>query len=69
MNIWPMCKQYVQRKEVFDHCALVVKTMDKDWGPKPFRTIDAWLLERGFNGMVKETWQSYTVQGNEFLKL
>jgi len=36
MNIWPMYKQYIQQREVSDHCALVVKTMDKDWGPKPF---------------------------------
>ncbi|XP_068487120.1 uncharacterized protein [Phaseolus vulgaris] len=43
--------------------------MDKNWGPKPFRTIDVWLMEEGFNGMVKEKWQSYTVQGNEILKL
>jgi len=28
--------------------------MDKGWSPKPFRTIDAWHMERGFNGMVKE---------------
>jgi len=36
MNIWSMCKQYVQHREVSDHCALVVKSMEKDCGPKPF---------------------------------
>jgi len=29
--MWSMCKQYVQRREVSDHCALVVKSVDKDW--------------------------------------
>jgi len=48
LQCWPMCKQYVQKREVFDHCALVIKCLDKDWGPKPFRTIDAWHLEWGF---------------------
>ncbi|XP_068466684.1 uncharacterized protein [Phaseolus vulgaris] len=38
---WPMCKQYVLRREVSDHCALVIKSVEKDWGPKPFRSIDA----------------------------
>jgi len=33
MQVWPSCKQYVQRREVSDHCALVVKSVDKDWGP------------------------------------
>ncbi|XP_068498101.1 uncharacterized protein [Phaseolus vulgaris] len=38
-------------REISDHCALVVKSVEKDWGPKPFRSIDAWFLERGFNRM------------------
>ena len=61
---WPMCKQYVQRREVSDHCALMIKCIDKDWGPKPFRPIDAWFLERGFLGMVEGKWRSYEGQGN-----
>ena len=60
----PMCKQYVQRREVSDHCALMIKCLDKDWGPKPFRSIDAWYLESGFPGMVEEKWRSYEGQGN-----
>jgi len=64
MQTWPMCKQYVQRREVSDHCAIVVKSVDKDWGPKPFRSIDAWFMERGFRAMVKDKWNSYVIQGN-----
>ena len=52
-----------------DHCTIVVKSVDKDWGSRPFKTIDAWHMERGFTGMVKEMWQSYVVQGNEITKL
>ena len=66
MQAWPMCKQYVQRREVSDHCAIVVKSVEKDWGPKPFRSIDAWYMERGFGHMVKEKWISYPSQGNAF---
>ena len=43
--------------------------MDKDWGPKPFRTIDTWLSEKGFMEMVKGRWSSYSVQGNGFMKV
>jgi len=64
---WPMSKQYVQRREVSDHCAIVVKSVEKDWGPKPFRTIDAWFMERGFREMVKEKWLSYPGKGNAFV--
>ena len=64
-----MSKQYVLRREVSDHCALVVKSEEKDWGPKPFRTIDAWLLKRGFSRMVQDKWQSYSVQGYGLTKI
>jgi len=56
-----MSKQYVLRREVSDHCALVVNSVEKDWGPKPFRSIDAWFLEKVFNKMVKDKWQAYSV--------
>ena len=69
LDKWPMCKQYVQNREVSDHCAIVVKSMVKDWGPKPFRSIDAWLLERGFHQMIKDKWGSYDVQGGVFQKI
>ncbi|XP_068487078.1 uncharacterized protein [Phaseolus vulgaris] len=66
---WPICKQYVQSREVSDHCALVVKFMVKDWGPKSFRTLDVWFMEKGFFAMVKEKWISYPVQGNAFFMI
>jgi len=30
---------------VLDHFAIVVKSLVRDWGPKPFRSIDAWHQE------------------------
>jgi len=43
--------------------------VEKDWGPKPFRTIDAWFLERGFNEMIKEKWLSYPKKGNAIVNM
>jgi len=37
----------------------------KDWGPKPFRSIDVWLLDGDFKNLVKEKWNSYNVQGDD----
>ena len=45
---WSSYKQYVQPRIVSDHCAIVAKSWIKDWGPKPFRCIDAWFMEPGF---------------------
>ena len=54
----------MQQRVVSDHCALVLKSCVKDWGPKPFRTLDVWLKEPGFIAMVKVKWESYQVEGN-----
>ena len=47
----------------------MAKSWVKDWGPKPFRTIDVWFMELGFKEFVKEKWSSYNVQGNSISKL
>jgi len=64
-----MEKQYIQPREVSDHCAIVVKCVSKDWGPRPFRTIDSWQMEPKFKDMVKAKWSSYAVQGDNITKL
>ena len=66
---WPMGKQYIQPREVSDHCAIVVKCVSKDWGPRPFRSLDAWLMDPGFKDLVKALWNSYTVQGDHITVL
>nr|AFN88206.1 putative retrotransposon [Phaseolus vulgaris] len=45
-----------------------MKSLVKDWSPKPFRTIDAWLMERGFKDIVKDKWMPYAVHGNGISK-
>jgi len=47
----------------------VSKSWVKDWGPRPFKTIDAWLLESGFKDLVKSKWNNYEVQGNRMSRL
>ena len=64
-----MSKQYVQSREVSDHCAVVAKSWVKDWGPRLFKTIDAWLSESGFKDLVKGKWNNYEVQENRMSRL
>ena len=47
----------------------MVKSWVKDWGPKPFKSIDVWLLEPDFKELVKGKWNSYEVQGNGISKV
>jgi len=48
---------------------MVVKSLLKDWGPKPFRTIDAWYTEPGFKELVQNKWSQYRVHGNNVSNL
>jgi len=42
LAVWLGSTQYIQSRLVSNHCALVVKNRQVDWGPKPFRTFDVW---------------------------
>jgi len=53
------------KKFVCDHCALVVKHYSTDWGPKPFRYIDARHTDRGFSDFVKKSWDKHNVERNK----
>jgi len=46
-----------------------MKSLVKDWDPKPFISNDAWYMDRGFKELVKHKWMTYEVQGNDISKL
>ena len=63
LDVWSDCKQFVLSRIVSDHCALVFKVSKVDWGPKPFRSLDAWQSDGRFKDFVRSKWHSYEVQG------
>ncbi|GJV40051.1 putative RNA-directed DNA polymerase [Tanacetum coccineum] len=40
-----------------DHCPIVLKDVDLDFGPKPFRAFNIWLEERDIRNVVEEEWK------------
>jgi len=62
--MWPGLTQCIISREVFDHCALVVKNRLIDWGHVPFRMFDVWLKEQGFKELVKKVWTNDVYNGN-----
>lgn len=48
---------------VSDHCPLILMEDVRDWGPKPFRFINAWLLHPEFLSFIKKSWEELTVYG------
>ena len=49
---------------VSDHCALILKTISIDSGPKPFKTLDDFFLKDvRFKELIQRKWNNYDVRG------
>jgi len=42
LKVWPNCQQFVLSRSISDNCAVILKEVSVDWGPKPFRCLDVW---------------------------
>jgi len=56
-------QQFVLNRSISDHCAVVLKEVSVDWGPRPFRSLDVWQRNRRFKDFVRMKWASYNVLG------
>ncbi|XP_076948864.1 uncharacterized protein LOC143621271 [Bidens hawaiensis] len=52
MNDWPNAEYRALAKEKSDHCPLLLKTVSKNFGPKPFHFLNSWLGREDFEGVV-----------------
>ncbi|GKV13733.1 hypothetical protein SLEP1_g24717 [Rubroshorea leprosula] len=62
-NIGEEWVQQGLKRTVSDHCPIMVKTMVVDWGPKPFRVLDAWQQHPQFKKVVEDKWKELNVDG------
>ncbi|GLT95878.1 hypothetical protein SLE2022_135350 [Rubroshorea leprosula] len=61
-----MGEEWVQqglRRNISDHCAIILKTRVADWGPKPFRVLDVWQQHPEFKKVVEGKWKEIVVDG------
>ncbi|KAL5161297.1 hypothetical protein HKD37_07G018608 [Glycine soja] len=56
LSKWPASTQHILDKNFSDHCPMLVKSKNADWGPKPFRLLDCWLKDKSFGKVVKDSW-------------
>ncbi|XP_028056846.1 uncharacterized protein LOC114260849 [Camellia sinensis] len=50
-------KQWGLPRSISDHCPVLLKGDVRNWGSKPFRFINAWLLHPKFIVEVKKSWE------------
>lgn len=55
--------QVVLPRVISDHCPIKLCPNAVDWGPKPFRFENCWLMHRDFVQMAHECWSRTVVEG------
>jgi len=63
LELWPNSQQFVLNRSISDHCAVILKEVLVDWGPKPFRFLDVWMKDSSFKEFVSSSWSAYKVTG------
>lgn len=53
-SLWGESSLWVLPRDVSDHCPLVLKEAEWDWGPRPLRFNNYWLENNDFKGVVEE---------------
>lgn len=49
--------QWGMNRIISDHCPVMITNETKNWGPKPFRFLNAWLQHPKCMQIVKEEWK------------
>ncbi|GLT87099.1 hypothetical protein SLE2022_051990 [Rubroshorea leprosula] len=64
-EMYSMGVEWVQqglKRNISDHCAIVLKKRTVDWGPRPFRVLDAWQLHPNFKKVIEQKWSAMEVE-------
>ncbi|KAH1202802.1 hypothetical protein GmHk_17G049183 [Glycine max] len=55
-DTWPESVQFTLSRNFSDHCPILLKANNMDWGPKPFRILNCWLTDKSFREVVNQCW-------------
>lgn len=56
-------KQWGLPRTLSDHCSILLKLDDRDWGPKPFKFFIVWLSNPKCLQLMEKAWTGCNVQG------
>lgn len=55
---FPSLKISLLKRNISDHCHLLLQFTLADWGPKPFKFQDAWISHKGYQGVIEASWKN-----------
>ncbi|XP_028063060.1 uncharacterized protein LOC114266375 [Camellia sinensis] len=62
-------KQWGLSRTISDHCPILLKEDERDWGLKPFKFLNPWLSHPTFLTEVKQIWENIQVSGSAGYRL
>ncbi|XP_071699063.1 uncharacterized protein [Rutidosis leptorrhynchoides] len=62
--VWDNLSAIALERTKSDHCPIVLKDEEKNFGPKPFRFFDAWLDVDGIDQVVIDKWVNSCIAAN-----
>ncbi|KAF1894928.1 hypothetical protein Lal_00022422 [Lupinus albus] len=62
-SLWPSLWQKGMPRLVSDHCAVILSDCHQDWGPKPFRVLNAWFEHSTFTTFVEKSLAELQILG------
>lgn len=63
LSTWRNVSQWGLKISVSDHCAMVLKIKETNWGPKPFCMLKCLEQMEGYEEFVKKGWSEFQVSG------
>jgi hypothetical protein len=63
LAMWNNPILWVLPRSILDHRTLLLKPSSVDWGLKPFRFNNHWLLHKDFNTFVENFWRNCEITG------
>ncbi|XP_071718032.1 uncharacterized protein [Rutidosis leptorrhynchoides] len=55
--IWSDLTAVALERKFSDHCPIVLKDDERNFGPKPFKVFDAWFTDEGVDKLVQDAWK------------
>lgn len=53
MCTWPNCTKWGLQNGFLDHCVILLRDKEVDWGPKPFKVLNSWKHVEGYKDFVE----------------
>ncbi|GJS50290.1 RNA-directed DNA polymerase, eukaryota [Tanacetum coccineum] len=53
-DLWGNLSVVALDRKLSDHCPIVIKDVELDFGPKPFRIFNIWMEEPNFTRVMEE---------------